>query len=423
MDAPKIASLFEDQAILPKFKNKRWVRIQDTNNGNYNSPIKYNCKNMQDKLVDYSQGYIKITGYIASSTATALAAANDVGLQNGSNSVINTATVRFNNSEVDKNHHVYFTTTILNLAEYSPDYASSFAVQYGFAKDTTHKADSDGMTVRNSVVGQGFSAEAGNLPARFEVQLKLPLAYISTFFRRLNFPIMNNLVEIELDCFYTNCILRANDVQASKLTITNSELFLPIIELPATYEARFLEKQNIAFSKQLLWDNLDVYISSNEFQRGEFDFEITPSLPGVRKIFFMAVPADRWFSQTTIFTTSDCAITNYNIVIDSEDFYSQNVSDDIEAYSNISEMLSGGGEDVNTGNLLPFNAWKSVYRLYGADLSRQRVFESDPMKPQSIRLRGTLQREAVGRLRIVVILVQNKTTIIDMVNPFNTKTI
>ena len=38
----------------------------------------------------------------------------------------------------EHNREPLFTTTYLNLLEYSPDYASSVAVQYGFIKDTAH---------------------------------------------------------------------------------------------------------------------------------------------------------------------------------------------------------------------------------------------------------------------------------------------
>jgi predicted transglutaminase-like protease len=62
MDYQDIESLFNKDQVLPKYKHKRWVKIQDTNNGNYNSPVKYYCKTVADKLVDYSQGYILLDG-------------------------------------------------------------------------------------------------------------------------------------------------------------------------------------------------------------------------------------------------------------------------------------------------------------------------------------------------------------------------
>ena len=54
MDYQSIENLFNKDQTLQKYKRKRWVKIQDTNNNNYNSPIKYYCKTVADKLVDYS---------------------------------------------------------------------------------------------------------------------------------------------------------------------------------------------------------------------------------------------------------------------------------------------------------------------------------------------------------------------------------
>ena len=47
--------------------------------------------------------------------------------------------ISFNNNEVEHNREPLFPTTYLNLLEYSPDYASSVAVQYGFVEDTARE--------------------------------------------------------------------------------------------------------------------------------------------------------------------------------------------------------------------------------------------------------------------------------------------
>ena len=76
MDYQVIGSLSTDEKDMPKYKYKRWVKIQDSNRGRYtaDSPIKYSCETLQDKLVDYSSGYIMILGTInAADAANAIA--------------------------------------------------------------------------------------------------------------------------------------------------------------------------------------------------------------------------------------------------------------------------------------------------------------------------------------------------------------
>ena len=56
MDYGDIESLFTDHQELKKFTHKRWVKIH-LQNTNYdeNTSIRYNCRNIDDKLVSYHE--------------------------------------------------------------------------------------------------------------------------------------------------------------------------------------------------------------------------------------------------------------------------------------------------------------------------------------------------------------------------------
>ena len=422
MDYLDINRLMSEDVTLPKYKYKRWVRIQDSSNGNYNEAVKYNCKTIADKLVDYKSGYIYLTGAIkASSAAQNLAAANQISFKNGSNSIIETATVRLNNTEIDKNHRVYLTTTYLNLLEYSNDYLKN-AKQYAFDEDDEPTQTRDKSSRRKAMTNVGF------VNNQFQIELKIPLVYLSTFFRRLNCPIMNNMLELEIELRLKNCLLRgmatgagANAVpavHAAEVAVTNTELHLPIVELPSTDETKFLRMISESYVKEITWDRLNVNVIDVEID-GPFDRQITPSLPGVKKMYVMAVPAARWNNQTHSDTTSDIQIRDINITIDSEDFYAQNIRNDHEAYDMLQECFNMGGTNYNTGSLISFPEFKNIYRLYAFDLSRQKIFEIDPRKSQAIRLRG----DTSGGCRVVVVLAQERVTKINMSDPSKTLTV
>ena len=106
-------------------------------------------------------------------------------------------------------------------------------------------------------------------------------------------------------------------------------------------------------------------------------------------------------------------------MIDSEDFYPQDITTDEELYQLTSELFNMQGRDPNTGALLSFSNFKNVNRYYCFDLSRQKVFESDARKAQSIRVKGTVNQES----HLLFFLAQEKTTSIDMKNPYNTTTV
>jgi hypothetical protein len=78
-----------------------------------------------------------------------------------------------------------------------------------------------------------------------------------------------------------------------------------------------------------------------------------------------------------------------------------------------------GGMDFNTGSLISFVEFRHIYKLYAFDLSRQDIFESDPKKSQSIRLRCNIANNS----KLIVVLSQEKTTQICMNDPSKTRTI
>ena len=412
MDYQDIDNLLNKSVELSKYKEKRWVIIHDETRGNYDQPfVKYNCKTVADKLVDYSKGYILITGTISSTAAaTPLVAGNNIAFKNGSNSIIKSATVRLNNNEVDQNHHVYITTTYLNLLEYSGDYSRN-AQQFGFVADDVLIAAAANQ-FRKTITLTGIRAGV------FEFCLKLPLTYLSSFFRRLNFPIINNELDLELELRGNNSLLRPQGVHEAKVDITKTELYLPIVELPSDYEKRFLTMLSSSYTKELKWEHMDVHIIHGV--RGRFDRLITPSLNGVRKMYVMAVLTNRWNSQEFSDTASDTAINNINIEIDSKNYFDRDIRNEHVAYTYLQECFNMGGTDFNTGSMISYKDFRNLYRLYAFDLSHQKVFESDPRKSQSIRLKCEVpDNDHV----LVVVLSQQKLTEICMSDSSKTHTV
>ena len=97
---------------------------------------------MTDKLIDFSKRELIVEGYIISTTATPLAAKQEIGLQNGNYSVLKDVKISFNNNEIEHTREPLYTTTYLNLLQYSDDYSKSIATQYGFDKDTRNATNS-----------------------------------------------------------------------------------------------------------------------------------------------------------------------------------------------------------------------------------------------------------------------------------------
>ena len=140
-----------------------------------------------------------------------------------------------NNNEVEHNRRADL-GTFVNLLEYSPDYASSIAVASGFVKDvaiTPADADDASYKLRSSVVG-----EFTNVNHSVPLNCFIPLKNISQFFRRLNFPIINQKFDIQINLNRNNCILRANGVEDGILNYESCMLYVPRVELPVEQNAK-----------------------------------------------------------------------------------------------------------------------------------------------------------------------------------------
>ena len=70
-------------------------------------------------------------------------------------------------------------------------------------------------------------------------------------------------------------------------------------------------------------------------------------------------------------------IDNYNIEVDGRNFYDQPINDSIKQYDEIRKISIGQGDDYTTGCLLDSAYFEKNYRLIAADLSKQKVLDTD----------------------------------------------
>ena len=86
MDAVEIQRLFSDQKHMKKYVKKDYIRVYD---GRVRADgAKLPCHTLTDKLIDFSQGELVISGYIESTTGNALAGAAVIGIQSGFYSIL-----------------------------------------------------------------------------------------------------------------------------------------------------------------------------------------------------------------------------------------------------------------------------------------------------------------------------------------------
>ena len=77
-------------------------------------------------------------------------------------------------------------------------------------------------------------------------------------------------------------------------------------------------------------------------------------------------------------------ITNYNVLIDSRNFYDQPTNNQIKKYDEIRKIATRKGDDYTTGCLLVYQYFKDHYQLIVVHLSKEKELDADPRAIQQI---------------------------------------
>ena len=205
MEYQKIANLIDDTSNQPsKFRTRNWVEINDESRGAYNvnSQIKFKTTMLKSSLCDYSVAYILVKGTISvNNTAADGAAANNT------------------------NKKVIFK----NCAPFN------FKVK--------------------------FTVQTGNNGTK-NVEIMVPLKYLSNFWRTLEIPLINCEVNLILT-WSSTCVLFSNNVanQNATFAITNTKLYVPVVTLSTKESTKFLQQLKSGLKRVVNWNK---YLSKPE---------------------------------------------------------------------------------------------------------------------------------------------------------------
>ena len=75
---------------------------------------------------------------------------------------------------------------------------------------------------------------------------------------------------------------------------------------------------------------------------------------------------------------------NYNVLIDSRNFYDQPINNLIKHYGEIRKAATGQGEDCTIGCLLDYQYFKDHYQITAFDLSKKNELDADLRENQQI---------------------------------------
>ena len=273
MEYQKIVNLIDDTPNQQsKFRTRNWVEINDESRGAYNvnSQIKFKTTMLKSSLCDYSDAYILVKGTISvNNTAAQGAAAN-----NTNKKVIfkdcapfTSCISEINNTQIDIAKDIDIVMPMYNLIECSDNYAKTAGSLWQYCKDIPARNNGEIVIFAENNLTDSFNfkvkitGQTGDDGTK-DVEIMVPLKYLSNFWRTLEMPLINCEVNLILT-WSSTCVLVASNIVAhnATFTITGTKLYVPVVTLSTQENTKFLQQLNSGFKRVIKWNK---YLSKPE---------------------------------------------------------------------------------------------------------------------------------------------------------------
>ena len=188
--------------------------------------------------------------------------------------------------------------SIYNLIEYSDNYAKTTGSLWQYCKDIparnnnneitefTRANTTDSFNFKAKITGQTGDDVIKN------VEIMVPLKYLSIFWRTLEMPLINCEVNLILT-WSSTCLLIATNIpnQNATFAITDTKLYVPVVTISTQENTKFLQQLKSGFKRVINWNK---YLSKPELlaQNPNLNHLIKPSFQGVNRLFVLAFEND-----------------------------------------------------------------------------------------------------------------------------------
>ena len=208
---------------------------------------------LKSSLCDYSDAYILVKQKITITGARADAAARQADETDKGEAFKNCAPftackTNINNVEIDYCQDIDIVMLMYNLIEYSDNYAKKFGSLWQYYRDEPNNNLANSKSFKSKIKKAGKTPNNGN---EKEVEIMVPLKYLSNFWRTLEKPLINCEVSLILTSSPT-CVI-TNSTSEGKFEITDTNLYVSVVTLSTQDNAKLLEKVKSGFKRVINW--------------------------------------------------------------------------------------------------------------------------------------------------------------------------
>ena len=180
------------------------------------------------------------------------------------------------------------------------------------------------------------------------VEIIVPLKYLSNFWRTLEMPLINGEVNLELT-WSRDCVI-TNSTWEGKLAITETKIYFPIVTLSTQDNVKLLQQLKSGFKRTMNWNKYESSVKT--FAKNRYlNYLINPGFQGVNRLFVLSFEDED--ARTSTHYLPKVEIKDYNIImIDGRNLFDQPINRMTKTYENIRKITTGQGDDYTTGCLL-----------------------------------------------------------------------
>ena len=158
------------------------------------------------------------------------------------------------------------------------------------------------------------------------IEIMVPLKYLSNFWRTLEMPLINCEVELILN-WSANCVIIYTNVanQVPTFTITETNLCVPVVTLSTQDNEKLLPQWKFGFKRKISWNK---YLAKPELlaQNANLNYLFEPSFQGVNRLFVLAFEYDNnnnnyHITSNKRYYIPNVEIKDYNVMIDGKKLF------------------------------------------------------------------------------------------------------
>ena len=139
-----------------------------------------------------------------------------------------------------------------NLTEYSDNYSKTSGSLWQYYKDDPNDNLANSESFESKIKITGKTPLDGNTK---DVEILVPLKYLSNFWRTLEMPLINCKVELILT--WSNTCVITNSTGEGKFAITEIKLYVPVVTLSTEDNAKLLQQLKSNFKRKITWNKYE----------------------------------------------------------------------------------------------------------------------------------------------------------------------